>query len=152
MNIKWKSIVPTSFHVPYKYKTDKFFIYQLTVNDIDEDYDAVMSSVDYLKGTFDFLPDWPSKEMSKTEDLSNLGWHQTEFGLKTSFAYKVRNKPNNEYIGCVYIFPSNNQNYEVDVYTWVKESYKNFDKQLYKQIKEWMYNTWPFKKVLFPGR
>ena len=44
--------VSSNFEVPDILETDKFRLRKLTVNDVVKDYDAVMTSVDHLKGVF----------------------------------------------------------------------------------------------------
>ena len=48
-----RKIVPTDFIVPEKIEKSEFILKPLTVRDIVKDYDAVMSSVDHLKGLMD---------------------------------------------------------------------------------------------------
>ena len=152
MHSKWQSIVPNTFTAPRQYKTNGFIFSPLGVNDIDQDYEAVMTSAIRLKGTFDFFPDWPTADLTKGEDLSNLGWHQTEFSMNTSFAYKITEEKNNNYVGCAYIFPSNNPDFEVDAYLWVKNSYEAVEAKLRQDFKQWLEKDWPFKKINFPGK
>ena len=154
MNAKWNPIVSSDFNVPRLYEIENFVFKPLTVNDIEEDYQAIIASIDYIKSicTFDFYPEWPSKDMTKAEDLSNLGWHQTEFEFRTSFAYVVRSPIDSEYIGCAYIFPSNTDGYEVDVYTWVKAGKKDLNESLFDCTKKWIDGTWPFTLVNYPNR
>ena len=90
MHSKWTPIVPNNYTVPKQYQKGEWVFSQLVVEDIDEDYIAVTASADKLRGTFDFFIAWPDKNITKEEDLSNLGWHQTEFGMRTSFAYKIQ--------------------------------------------------------------
>lgn len=151
MNIKWQPIVPDSFTVPVNHQVEDFIFTPLGVKDIDPDFIAVMGSLNRLKGTFDFVPDWPDPRMTKEEDLANLGWHQTEFALKTSFAYKITAAKDNDYIGCAYIFPSNNPQFEVDAYLWVKNGYEPIKLKLIQLFKDWL-KTWPFTKVNFPAK
>ena len=152
MNGKWQPIVPDAFTVPVEYKIDGFIFSPLGVKDIEPDFAAVMSSLDRLKGTFDFFADWPDRHLTKEEDLANLGWHQTEFSLKTSFAYKITAEKDNDYVGCAYIFPSNNPAFEVDGYLWVKNGYENSEAKLIQLFKQWLATTWPFKKLNFPAK
>jgi hypothetical protein len=65
--------VPDIFKVPEKLETDKFRLCMLTVNDVVKDYDAVMTSVDHLQGTFGKQSTWPSKDLTLEQDLIDLG-------------------------------------------------------------------------------
>jgi hypothetical protein len=149
-----KPFVPTTFEVPESLETDKFRLRMLTVNDVVKDYDAVMSSVEHLQGVFGEHSKWPSYDLSLEQDLIDLGWHQKEFQTRSSFAYTVMNLNESQCLGCMYIFPSREEDYEADVYTWVRKSEydKGLDSILFDTVKKWITNTWPFVKVRYPGR
>ena len=83
--------VASNFDVPELLETDKFRLRMLTVNDVVKDYDAVMTSIDYLKGVFGPQSKWPSKELTFEQDLIDLGWQQKEIQRRLSFAYTVMN-------------------------------------------------------------
>ena len=57
-------------------------------------------------------------------------------------------------LGCMYIFPSRSPDFEADVFMWVRKSEfdKGLDPTLFKTVKDWIINKWPFKKVRYPGR
>lgn len=149
----FKPIVPDNFNVPQELRTQDFLIRPLTITDVDQDYEAVMSSIDHLQGVFGPNLNWPSPSLTKEEDLANLGWHQTEFVVKTSFAYTVFDPTNTKCLGCVYIFPSDKKKFDVEVYLWVRQSHAlKFDTILYETIKTWIKNSWPFKFPCYPGR
>ena len=81
--------VPSDFTVPTLYENDYFRIRTLTVNDVVKDYDAVMSSLDHLQGVFGPNSTWPSSDLSFEQDLIDLGWHQKEFQIRSTFAYTL---------------------------------------------------------------
>lgn len=148
------TFVPNNFQVPEKLEAKKFRLRMLTVRDVVKDYDAVMTSINHLKGVFGPKFDWPTKDLSFEQDLIDLGWHQKEFQMRSSFAYTMMNLDESRCLGCVYIFPSSKKKFEAEVYLWVRESeVKNgLDKELEKSVKEWIKSEWPFKKVAYPGR
>lgn len=147
-------IVPDNFKIPEKLETDKFRLRMLTVNDVVKDYEAVMTSIDHLRGVFGERSTWPSKALTLEQDLIDLGWHQKEFQRRTSFAYTVMNLEETQCLGCMYIFPADESNFEVEVYMWVRQSAfeDGLDPLLEKAVKEWIRNDWPFTKVSYPGR
>ncbi len=61
----------------------------LIVNDVVKDYDAVMTSLDHLKGVFGPKSYWPSAELTFEQDLIDLGWHQKEFQIRRSCTYTI---------------------------------------------------------------
>ena len=149
-----KKLVPDNFEIPEKLQTDKFRLRMLTVDDVDKDYEAVMSSIEHLQGIFGERIDWPSPNLTKKQDLIDLGWHQKEFQRRTSFAYTVMKPDEKECLGCMYIFPTDKQGYDADVFMWVtKKEYDNgLDSMLFDTVKSWIKKDWPFKKVAYPGR
>jgi hypothetical protein len=147
-------LVPKDFDVPAVLETEKFRLRMLKVTDVVKDYDAVMTSVDHLRGVFGERSRWPSKDLTFEQDLIDLGWHQKEFQTRSSFAYTVMNLDESQCLGCMYIFPSREPDYEADIFMWVRKSEfdKGLDPILFKAVKDWITNKWPFKKVRYPGR
>jgi len=127
----------------------------LTTDDVEKDYETVMSSVDYLHGVFGkYAPTWPPDDLTKKQDLVDLGWHQSEFQNKRSFSYTVMKLDESKCLGCVYIFPSEKEEYDAIVIFWVRKSEYDtgLDQELYETIKKWIEEKWPFKKPAYPGR
>lgn len=150
-----KHFVPPEFKVPEVLETDKFRLRMLTIKDVGKDYDAVISSVDHLKGVLgEYDKKWPPKDLTLEEDLIDLGWHQKEFQNRSSFAYTVMNLDESQCLGCVYIFPSNNPDFDAEIYMWVRKSEleKGLDPILFETVKKWIQEKWPFKSVTYPGR
>ena len=73
-----KKFVPDSVIIPTGIETKDFRIRILTINDLVKDYDAVISSVDHLRGVFGPDSSWPSTDLTLEQDLVDLGWHQKE--------------------------------------------------------------------------
>jgi len=149
-----RPFVPKDFQVPDKLETERFRLRMLTVNDVVKDYDAVMTSVEHLRGVFGPQSTWPKPELTLEQDLIDLGWHHKEFQRRRSFAYTVMDPPESECLGCVYIVPTRKRGYDAEVYLWVRASEfkKGLDAALYDAVKSWVEKGWPFKKVAYPGR
>lgn len=149
-----RKLVPPDFKAPEVLETNKFRLRMLTVNDVAKDYDAVMTSIDHLQGIFGPRSKWPSPDLTFEQDLIDLGWHQKEFQTRSSFAYTVMKLDESQCLGCIYIFPSTKEDYEVEVYMWVRKSAygEGLDLVLFKTVKNWIEEKWPFKKVAYPGR
>ena len=151
-----RKLVPNDYEVPSVLETNRFRLRMLTVGDVEKDYDAVRSSIDHLQKTKPFGPGdkWPTKELTYQQDLIDLEWHQKEFQKKSSFAYTVMNLDETKCLGCVYIYPSDNPNFDAIVISWVRQSeLKNgLDESLFSSVQKWIEDRWPFKKVAYPGR
>jgi len=148
-----KSFVPEDFYVPDTLENEHFRIRMLTVNDVVKDYDAVMSSIEHLQKMFP-TSNWPSKDLSFEQDLIDLGWHQKEFQLRSSFAYTVVSLDENEVLGCLYINPTTKGDYDTSITMWVRASEvdNGLDSILFDSVKKWISKDWPFQTVAYPGR
>jgi hypothetical protein len=147
-------LVPATFTVPQLLETHRLRIRPLTMSDVVKDYDAVMTSVEHLSGVFGPDSKWPSPTMTFEQDLIDLGWHQKEFQRRSSFAYTVFSPDETRCLGCVYIYPSRNPDFDVMVIAWVRRSELavGLDEHLIETTKKWLSSSWPFKNPGFPGR
>jgi len=145
--------VPVNTIVSKGVSTDRYNIRMLTINDLVKDYDAVMSSVDRLKGVFGPNDNWPNG-LTIEEDLIDLGWHQKEFEIKSSFAFTVMSIDESKCLGCVYINPSSKLSFDAEIIMWVRQSeaLSDLDSNLFATIKKWITTDWWFTSVAFPGR
>ena len=146
--------VPKSFSIPDGIKNKEFKIRKLTIHDLVKDYDAVMSSIDHLKGIFGPKNSWPSAKLTLEQNLVDLAWHQKEFEIKNSFTYTVMNLIETKCLGCVYINPSEKVGFDAEVIFWVRKSElaNGLDERLFSEIKFWLSKEWWFKNAGFPGR
>ena len=147
-----RSIVPKNFKAPEELKTKDFMLRPLKINDLIKDYEAVMSSVEHLRGRMD-ESDWPVG-LTIEENLIDLGWHQREFTLGHSFAYTVASLDGEDCLGCCYIYPSENQEVEVEVFYWIRQNLleTGLEDYLGEVLKRWLKTDWPFERVGFPDR
>ena len=146
-------IVPDDFQVPLVLETERMRLRPLTMADAERDYAAVMSSEHRLKTVFRENGDWPTG-LTLDQNVMELGWHQTEFELRTSFAYTVVSLDESQVLGCMYIYPTSRGNYDVEVTMWVRESEADtgLDGHLFDTVSNWISSIWPFKNVAYPGR
>jgi len=149
-----KRFAPDSVIIPLGIETKDFRIRILTINDVVKDYDAVMSSIDHLRGIFGPSSFWPSADLTLEQDLIDLGWHQKEFQIGSSFAYTVMSLDESRCLGCVYVDPSEKAGYDAKVILWVRQSEirKGLDEKLFSVVKIWFSEEWWFATVAFPGR
>lgn len=151
-----KPLVPEDFIIPEILKTDRMLLRCLTVNDVIRDYDAVMASVEYLQKNkpFGLRSNWPTKDLTVEQDLIDLGWHQKEFQNRSSFAFTVMSLDEKLCLGCLYIYPSEKRDFDCKVIMWVRESEaeQGLDEHLFKTVRKWIHDFWPFKNPAYPGR
>ena len=145
-----RRLVPDDFDVPVGMETDRYRLRMLSINDVVKDYDAVMSSIDHLKGVL--APDSPWPEgLTLEQDLIDLGWHQKEFQKRSSFAYTMMSLDEERCLGCVYIYPS--ERADAEVFMWVrKEEFEALDGDLLNRVRLWIAEEWPFETLRYPGR
>ena len=145
-------LVPEDFIVPQRLETPEFLLRPLMIGDVVKDYDAVMSSVEHLQGVFGPHSTWPRPDLSFEQDLIDLGWHHKEFQLRRSFAYTVVSPDESLCLGCVYIYPSSDPDYDAEAYCWVRASHARLDRSLFDAFSHWLAAQWPFRRVRFPGK
>lgn len=147
------AFVPKSFEVPDPVVLDGFRLRHLSVDDLEEDYAAVMESVNELQGVFGEYSHWPSPDLTERQDLVDLGWHEKEFQRRSSFAYVVEDANTQKYLGCLYLYPSRKGEKDADVYMWLRTPEYSDErmKTLWGLVEEWL-KSWPFENLHFPTR
>ena len=146
------SLVDSDFSVPEVLETSEFRLRMLTINDVEKDYAAVMSSVEHLRKVW---PEsgWPDG-LTIEDNLVDLGWHHREFTNRTSFAYTMVTLDESKVIGCVYVNPTRKRGFDAEVYLWVRQSElgSGLDDRLFDTVVEWLDEHWEFENPGFPGR
>ena len=146
-------LVPDEFEAPSGLETPRMRLRPLTINDAVKDFDAVMTSAERLKTVFRPNGDWPTG-LTLEQNLIELGWHQTEFQMGTSFAYTVVSLDGNEVLGCVYFYPTDRADHDVEITMWVRQSRvdEGLDAHLFETVEGWVAQHWPFRNPAYPGR
>lgn len=146
------SFVNRDIEVPLLLETNTYRLRMLSVEDLDKDYEAVMSSVEHVR---DVWPGsgWPAG-LTLAQNLSDLERHQREFLDRIAFAYTVVELDESRVIGCLYINPTSKRGYDAEVYLWARESEleNGLDERLYRDVKRWLSTHWPFENPAMPGR
>ena len=146
--------VPSDFEVPGLLETGRFRLQPLTVHHVVKDYDAVMTSREHLWERFGEVWGWPRAELTLEQDLIDLASHQKEFQRRSSFAYAAMSPDETRLLGCIYINPSKNPDYDAEVWLWVRASELDagLDADLDAAVRRWVEERWPFRRVAYPGR
>jgi hypothetical protein len=145
--------VPDDFDVPEVLETERFRLRPLTINDAVKDFEAVMESEERLRTVFEPVGDWPSG-LTLGQNLIDLGWHQKEFQLRTSFAFTVVDLDESSVLGCLYIHPTRKPGYDAEITMWVRQSQvdEGLDEHLFKTVTSWIEDSWPLENPGYPGR
>jgi hypothetical protein len=146
-------LVADDFEVPEVLETDRIRLRPLTIHHAVKDFDAVQTSSERLRTVYDPGGVWPIG-LTLEQNIIELGWHQTEFQLRSSFAYTVLDLDEAEVLGCVYFYPTRKPDYDVEVTLWVRQSRvaEGLDEHLFVTVESWIENAWPFSNPAFPGR
>jgi len=144
--------VPPAFVVPLALDTPTFHLRPLTPAVVDLDYEALMSSIDLLNAMFG--RDWPHPGFTREENRQDLIEHEEEFARREAFAYTVLSPDETTCLGCVYINPPRGQPADARVYLWVRQSAhdQGLDSVLFHTVREWLESSWPWARVMYPGR
>jgi RimJ/RimL family protein N-acetyltransferase len=146
------TFLPEEFEVPTLLETERFRMRPITVHDLIKDYEAVMISAEHLRSSLPW--GWPPEDLALEQDLIDLGWHQKEFQLRSSFDYAVMSPDEKRLLGCVYVDPPTKAGFDAEVYLWVRadELETGLEWALEEVVRRWIAERWPFEKVAYPGR
>jgi len=139
--------VPDDFEVPLELASDRFRLEPLGPEHNERDHEAWMSSIAHIWATPGFpVGKWPT-EMSTEQNLADLVRHAGDFAARTGFTYSVLD--GDEVIGCVYLYPTNEGEYDVEARSWVRASRAELDVVLWETVSSWLAEAWPFKRPLY---
>jgi hypothetical protein len=143
--------VPDDFAVPLTLEGPGFTLRPLGVDDNEGDLDAWKTSVDHIHATpgFEGRP-WPDEPMTLDRNHEDLAGHVDDFADRRGFTYTVQS--DGETIGCVYIYPSETADVDVNVRSWVRVSQAAKDVALYDAVQQWLNDSWPFSVIEYATR
>lgn len=147
------AFLPRDFEVPAVVETARYRMRSITIHDAFKDYDAVMSSREHLWQRFGAIWGWPSEDLTIEQNIVDLGWHQKEFALRSSFDYAVMSRDESRLLGCVYIDPPHLDGTDADVWYWARSSElaAGLEDELGAFLHRWLANDWPFRTVTING-
>ena len=147
------SFVPDDFVPPAGLDHPAFRLRPLGPQHNESDYAAWTSSLEYIRST----PGWQGRSwprpMPPEENLADLERHQADFAARTGFTYTVL-APGElpTVIGCVYIYPSETAGYDAKTASWVRAADAALDPVLYRAVRDWLRDVWPFGRVDYAPR
>ena len=144
--------VPPDFEVPLGFATSDFVLEPLGPEHNEQDYHAWTSSMEHIAETPGFpWGSWP-REMTLDENREDLERHADEFQKLKGFTYTVLDPGDRDVIGCVYIYPLHDDDYDACALSWVRKSHANLDTPLWRSVSEWLAADWPFASVKYAPR
>jgi hypothetical protein len=134
--------VPDDFVVPLSLDGPGFRLEPLGPQHNERDHAAWMSSIDHITETPGFpTHGWPAA-MSPEANLHDLERHADDFSSRRGFAYTVLD--GDDVIGCVYIYPADDDTHDASVRSWVTASRADLDRDLWLSVNAWLDAAWPF--------
>lgn len=142
--------VPDDFSAKEEFKTGKFVLKKLTPKFTKIDYEAVLRSAEHIRKSYNITDkdSWPQDYLTIEKDYSDLAQHEKEFDDKTAFAYTVLSLDEKVCLGCVYIDPTDSEDFDAMVTLWTDN--EKDDLILYKAVKSIVNENFPFKRVAYP--
>jgi hypothetical protein len=145
-------LVPSDFDVPRGLETSEFVLEPLGPEHNEPDYGAWTSSMEHIAATPGFGDgSWPRK-MTRDENRADLQRHADDFRARKGFTYTVLDPADRDVIGCVYIYPARDGDFDARVSSWVRESHAHLDTPLWRAVSEWLESDWPFAAVQYAPR
>ena len=146
-----RPFVPDDFDPPLELELPDFHLVPLGVQHNASDHAAWMASIEHIRATPGF-PDgsWPSM-MTPADNLRDLERHAEDFRWRRGFTYTVLD-PSGDVIGCVYIYPSRDEDVDAEVQSWVSVDRREHDRPLYEAVRDWLRRDWPFEVVEYAER
>jgi hypothetical protein len=141
--------VPDGFVPPLGLVTERFRLEPLAPEHNARDYAAWSSSIEHILGSPGYRADssWP-REMSLDDNLADLERHARDFTERTGFTYTVLD-PDDDVIGCVYVYPAGDDVHDAHVHSWVRASRADLDAPLREAVAAWLVSDWPFGRPLY---
>ena len=147
-----ETFVPPDFAVPLRLEGPGFTLEPLGPEHNERDYDAWTSSMDHIHATPGWEESsWP-RQMTQDENHLDLERHAADFNARTGFTYTVLDADDGDVVGCVYVYPVPDSEYDARVLSWVRASHADLDVALWRAVSDWIAADWPFEKVDYARR
>ncbi len=149
-----KRFVPRDFQAPQHVNVGNYELVPITTHDVDEDLQTLLANADMIiqQRGGEIVPDkWPYK-FTRDENFIDLAWLESCAKNGQLFSYILRNKNDNSYAGCVYIYPIElyypelAEKYDVYFSFWItKQEYeRDVYERVFKDLLNSLKNDWPF--------
>jgi len=147
------TFVPESFVPPTELVTADFRLEPLGPQHNESDYAAWIGSVAHIQATPGFADwDWPDESLTLADNLRDLDEHARDFETRIGFTFTVLDLNTGASIGCVYLYPSKQDGYDVQVRSWVTEQRADLDVPLWQAVQDWLAAEWPFEAPYYAAR
>ncbi len=148
------AFVPDGFDPPTSLVTDDFRLEPLGPQHNEADHAAWMSSIEHIRSTHGYPGSkWPPPGgMTLEQNLSDLQRHADDFAQRVGFTFTVLDPDDGDVIGCVYLYPSKSEEYDLTVQSWVRADRASLDGPLADAVAAWLATDWPWQRLDRRGR
>src|SRR2546423_226857 len=116
------------------------------------DFAAWTSSFEHIAATPGFEGRrWPHA-MTVEENRGELERHAADFAARSGFTYAVRDPDDGAIVGCVYVYPAEDDEHDASARSWVRADRADLDEPLWRAVSEWLGAEGPFGGVADPAR
>jgi hypothetical protein len=146
--------VPGGFEPPTSLVTDQFRLEPLGPQHNEADLAAWTSSTEHIRSTPGY-PDgrWPPPDgMTLEQNLADLRRHADDFTRRAGFTFTVLDPNDGDVIGCVYLYPTKADDWDVTVQSWVRADRADLDVPLADAVADWLATEWPWERLDRCGR
>ncbi len=146
--------VPGDFDPPTSLSTHQFRLEPLGPQHNESDHAAWMSSIEHIRATTGWTDwRWPPRDgMTLEENHGDLERHAGDFARRTGFTFTVLEPHEDTVIGCVYLYPSRSEEFDVMARSWVRADKAELDEPLADAVAHWLATAWPWQRVDRGGR
>jgi RimJ/RimL family protein N-acetyltransferase len=141
-----RPFVPADFVVPRRLETPQFRLEPLGPARNEADYRAWSSSQEHIHAT----PGWEESswpwDMTLDDNRADLQRHADDFERRSGFTYTVLD-PGGDVVGCVYIYPIDDDAHDARVLSWMSATHADLDRPLRQAVRDWLATEWPFHNV-----
>ncbi len=142
-------LVPDGFVVPVTFSGPGFHLEPLGPEHNKRDHAAWTSSMDHIHATPGEWGTWP-RVMTLEENMTDMEMHAREFREREAFTYSILD--GDEVIGCLYIYPDEQEGSDAYVSSWVRTSRAEMDIVVWRAVSEWLTAEWPFGSFRYAER
>ena len=148
------TFVPAGFAPPTSLVTEHLRLEPLGPQHNDADLAAWTSSIEHIRVTPGYPDgDWPPLGgMTPEANLADLRRHAADFGAGLGFTFTVLDPDDRDVIGCVYLYPPDDDRHDVSIQTWVRADRSHLDATLADAVSVWVASDWPWQRPDRHGR
>ena len=143
--------IPADFNPPTHYAGSTYKLVPLGPDVAEIDFKAYMGSIDHLHTVMG--PNWPKPTLTMDDQAKDMAGEKKSWDERKGFSFAVLTPDGSKELGCFYLRQSPKEGYDAVATLWaVQEEFdQGFETKLYKDMKVWVAQAWPFRKVAWPG-